>query len=169
MLSGKTPLSRSPQRFEFCNVVKDVLRNGRDPSVRQILMETLDDFEQTRTNDEGVKDLVYMWKKEKERAFQRGERNFRYPQGAHSAPQMTASQYNDGGHNSNYFARSHSNRRLPGPAELASRLEEARNDEGKENTRSLGLVVARGTLLVLVSPVDGSEPIANPFAQPEED
>ncbi|EEY15846.1 Sm-like protein lsm7 [Verticillium nonalfalfae] len=44
-----------------------------------------------------------------------------------------------------------------------------RDDEGKENTRSLGLVVARGTLLVLVSPVDGSEPIANPFAQPEED
>ncbi|CRK21181.1 hypothetical protein BN1708_017849, partial [Verticillium longisporum] len=32
--------------FKFCNVVKDVLRNGRDPSVRQILMETLDDFEQ---------------------------------------------------------------------------------------------------------------------------
>ncbi|CRK43383.1 hypothetical protein BN1723_005635 [Verticillium longisporum] len=44
-----------------------------------------------------------------------------------------------------------------------------RDDEGKENTQSLGLVVARGTLLVLVSPVDGSEPIANPFAQPEED
>ncbi|KAM0325089.1 hypothetical protein ACHAQA_007628 [Verticillium albo-atrum] len=113
--------------FKFCNVVKDVLRNGRDPSVRQILMETLDDFEQTRANDEGVKDLVYMWKKEKERAFQRGERNFRYPQGAHSAPQMSAGQYNQGGHSSNYFARSHSNNRLPSPVELASRLEEARS------------------------------------------
>ncbi|KAH6663153.1 hypothetical protein EV126DRAFT_447367 [Verticillium dahliae] len=72
-------------------------------------------------------DLVYMVEEEKERALQRGERNFRYPQGAHSAPQMTASQYNEGGHNSNYFARSHSNRRLPRPAELASRLEEARS------------------------------------------
>ncbi|KAH7358635.1 hypothetical protein B0T11DRAFT_340889 [Plectosphaerella cucumerina] len=44
-----------------------------------------------------------------------------------------------------------------------------RDDEGNETTRSLGLVVARGTLLVLVSPVDGSEQIANPFAQPEDD
>ncbi|KAI8221172.1 U6 snRNA-associated Sm-like protein LSm7 [Colletotrichum sp. SAR 10_98] len=44
-----------------------------------------------------------------------------------------------------------------------------RDEEGNETTRSLGLVVARGTLLVLVSPVDGSEPIANPFAQPEDD
>ncbi|OBT68348.1 hypothetical protein VE03_02895 [Pseudogymnoascus sp. 23342-1-I1] len=43
-----------------------------------------------------------------------------------------------------------------------------RDDDGNETTRSLGLVVARGTLLVLVSPVDGSEPIANPFVQQEE-
>ncbi|EXF85817.1 LSM domain-containing protein [Colletotrichum fioriniae PJ7] len=40
-------------------------------------------------------------------------------------------------------------------------------DEVQEVMR--GLIVARGTLLVLVSPVDGSEPIANPFAQPEEE
>ncbi|KAF4924393.1 U6 snRNA-associated Sm-like protein LSm7 [Colletotrichum viniferum] len=44
-----------------------------------------------------------------------------------------------------------------------------RDEEGNVTTRSLGLVVARGTLLVLVSPVDGSESIANPFAQPEDD
>jgi len=43
-----------------------------------------------------------------------------------------------------------------------------RDEEGNEATRSLGLVVARGTLLVLVSPVDGSEEIANPFVQQEE-
>lgn len=42
------------------------------------------------------------------------------------------------------------------------------DDEGNESSRTLGLVVARGTLLVLVSPVDGSEEIANPFAQQEE-
>ncbi|KAI1178848.1 U6 snRNA-associated Sm-like protein LSm7 [Nemania sp. FL0916] len=40
-----------------------------------------------------------------------------------------------------------------------------RDDEGREATRSLGLVVARGTLLVVISPVDGSEEIENPFAQ----
>ncbi|PWY88619.1 U6 snRNA-associated Sm-like protein LSm7 [Aspergillus sclerotioniger CBS 115572] len=43
-----------------------------------------------------------------------------------------------------------------------------RDDEGNENTRSLGLIVARGTLIVLISPADGSEEIANPFVQPEE-
>jgi U6 snRNA-associated Sm-like protein LSm7 len=42
------------------------------------------------------------------------------------------------------------------------------DDEGNETTRSLGLIVARGTLIVLISPADGSEEIANPFVQPEE-
>ncbi|KAI1662481.1 like-Sm domain-containing protein [Daldinia decipiens] len=44
-----------------------------------------------------------------------------------------------------------------------------RDDDGKEATRSLGLVVARGTLLVVISPVDGSEEIENPFGQQAED
>lgn len=39
------------------------------------------------------------------------------------------------------------------------------DDEGNETTRVLGLVVARGTLIVLISPADGSEEIANPFVQ----
>lgn len=42
------------------------------------------------------------------------------------------------------------------------------DDEGNESTRSLGLIVARGTLLVLISPLDGSEQIGNPFATAEE-
>lgn len=42
------------------------------------------------------------------------------------------------------------------------------DDAGNESSRSLGLIVARGTLLVLISPVDGSEEIANPFNQQEE-
>ncbi|EXJ59461.1 small nuclear ribonucleoprotein [Cladophialophora psammophila CBS 110553] len=46
--------------------------------------------------------------------------------------------------------------------------ETMRDDEGNETTRPLGLVVARGTLLVLISPVDGSEEIENPFQQPPE-
>ena len=41
------------------------------------------------------------------------------------------------------------------------------DDEGNTSSRSLGLVVARGTLLVLISPTDGSEEIANPFVQDE--
>ena len=43
------------------------------------------------------------------------------------------------------------------------------DDEGNESSRSLGLIVARGTLLVLISPVDGSEQIANPFNTAEEE
>ncbi|KAL2121869.1 hypothetical protein VTJ04DRAFT_2324 [Mycothermus thermophilus] len=43
-----------------------------------------------------------------------------------------------------------------------------RDDEGNEVTRPLGLVVVRGTLLVMLSPVDGSEVIANPFLQAED-
>lgn len=42
------------------------------------------------------------------------------------------------------------------------------DDAGNETTRPLGLIVARGTLLVLISPLDGSEQIENPFTQAEE-
>jgi len=45
-----------------------------------------------------------------------------------------------------------------------------RDAEGNisDQTRSLGLVVLRGPNLVLISPVDGSEEIANPFLQDQE-
>mmetsp|Transcript_23663 Transcript_23663/g.30688 ORF Transcript_23663/g.30688 Transcript_23663/m.30688 type:complete len:101 (-) Transcript_23663:257-559(-) len=36
-----------------------------------------------------------------------------------------------------------------------------------EETRTLGLVVCRGTQVSLISPVDGMEEIANPFLQAE--
>ncbi|KAK4899806.1 U6 snRNP-associated protein Lsm7 [Elasticomyces elasticus] len=44
-----------------------------------------------------------------------------------------------------------------------------KDDEGNTSTRSLGLLVARGTLLVLISPVDGSEEIENPFVQADDE
>lgn len=47
--------------------------------------------------------------------------------------------------------------------------EVTRDEEGNTSTRSLGLLVARGTLLVLISPVDGSEEIENPFVQGEDE
>ena len=43
------------------------------------------------------------------------------------------------------------------------------DDEGNTSHRSLGLLVARGTLLVTIAPVDGSEEIANPFLEEEEE
>lgn len=39
--------------------------------------------------------------------------------------------------------------------------------ETEETTRSLGLVVLRGPTITLLSPVDGSEEIANPFVAQE--
>ncbi|KAI9660563.1 MAG: Sm-like protein lsm7 [Bathelium mastoideum] len=44
-----------------------------------------------------------------------------------------------------------------------------KDDEGNESSRPLGLIVARGTLLVLISPLDGSEEIANPFMQGDDE
>lgn len=38
------------------------------------------------------------------------------------------------------------------------------DDTGATSSRPLGLLVARGTLLTSIAPVDGSEEIANPFA-----
>ncbi|RMY52314.1 hypothetical protein D0865_05855 [Hortaea werneckii] len=52
---------------------------------------------------------------------------------------------------------------------LDSVKEITRDDEGNTSSRNLGLLVARGTLLVLISPVDGSEEIENPFVQAEDD
>lgn len=43
------------------------------------------------------------------------------------------------------------------------------DDEGNTSTRALGLLVARGTLLVTLAPADGSEEISNPFLEDEEE
>jgi hypothetical protein len=52
---------------KFVQTVKELLRMGRDPSVKQILMETLDTFQRERVDDEGLVALNEMWKKEHER------------------------------------------------------------------------------------------------------
>lgn len=41
------------------------------------------------------------------------------------------------------------------------------SSEPEPHTRTLGLVVARGPTITLLSPVDGSEEIANPFIAQE--
>lgn len=45
--------------------MKCLLREGKDPSVRQILGETLEYFEVTKSYDEGLKGLHELWSKEK--------------------------------------------------------------------------------------------------------
>jgi U6 snRNA-associated Sm-like protein LSm7 len=52
---------------------------------------------------------------------------------------------------------------------LDNAVEYMRDDEGQrgEETRALGLIVARGTAITVVAPQDGVEVIANPFIQAE--
>jgi len=52
---------------KFVQAVKELLRVGRDPSVKQILIETLDTFQREKTGDEGLVMINEMWKKEHER------------------------------------------------------------------------------------------------------
>jgi len=55
------------------------------------------------------------------------------------------------------------------PCGLARCTNATTDEDGNTSTRTLGLLVARGTLLVLISPADGSEEIANPFLQAEDE
>ncbi|ROW10425.1 hypothetical protein VMCG_01728 [Cytospora schulzeri] len=106
---------------KFADTVKDLLRNGRDLSVRQMLMETLDSFEHQKGWDEGLEPLIELWRKEKDKAYKAyGGRPPPPPQ------PRTINEPSTDPHSQNYFARSHSNKRLPDPVELANRLEEAR-------------------------------------------
>ena len=50
---------------KFTNVVKELLRDGRDMSVQQILRETLDSFETSKAGDETLASLREMWRKNK--------------------------------------------------------------------------------------------------------
>lgn len=55
----------------FVDTIRALLKNVKDRSVWQLLMETLDDFEYTRMNDQNLAPLVLMWKKEKEAAIKK--------------------------------------------------------------------------------------------------
>lgn len=52
---------------KFVSAVKCLLREGKDPSVRQILGETLEYFETTKGYDEGLRGLHELWSKEKKK------------------------------------------------------------------------------------------------------
>ena len=50
---------------KFVITTKELLRDGRDVSVQQILRETLDAFETQKPGDETLRPLIAMWQKEK--------------------------------------------------------------------------------------------------------
>ena len=51
--------------------MKDLLRDGKDMSVQQILRETLDAFELQKPEDETLTNLKEMWRKEKAKVDKR--------------------------------------------------------------------------------------------------
>jgi len=107
---------------EFVETCRKLLKHANDSRVRQMLMETLDDFEHTKMYDQNLQPLVQMWKAQKVEAIKKNGGKGPLPanqRGAPAAPQFNA-------HSQNYFARAHQNKRLPDAVELASRLEEAR-------------------------------------------
>lgn len=57
---------------KFVTTVKELLRDGRDMSVQQILRETLDNFESQRATDETLVLLRDMWIKEKKKMAKSG-------------------------------------------------------------------------------------------------
>ncbi|ESA43854.1 GAT-like domain-containing protein [Neurospora crassa] len=90
---------------KFADTTKELLRSGKDGNVRQMLMETLDAFENTKGYDENLQFLIEMWKREKEKAYR---------------------VYGSLPNQQEYFQRAQHTSRLPDPVELANRLEEAR-------------------------------------------
>ncbi|RPB23202.1 hypothetical protein L211DRAFT_787139, partial [Terfezia boudieri ATCC MYA-4762] len=49
----------------FAEKVKELLKQGRDPGVRQLLVETLEHFDANKRDDEGLQYLMAVWHKQK--------------------------------------------------------------------------------------------------------
>lgn len=105
---------------QFADTVKHLLRNGQDPSVSQILRESLDSMEREKAYDTNLNTMFAMWRKEKglmaNAAKQIGPRRLKAP--AWNGQQVGGG-FSDGGHRSR-------SKGLPPPIELAGRIEEAR-------------------------------------------
>ncbi|KAB8294706.1 hypothetical protein EYC80_006668 [Monilinia laxa] len=104
--------------LKFVQTVKELLRTGRDLSVKQILMETLGTFTTEKADDETLAPLIEMWKKEQEKMAR-----FAAPTGPAGPRTLVAPPFDP--NEQNYFGRNHHTRRLPPPHELSSRIEEA--------------------------------------------
>lgn len=127
------PAHAFTQNFDakFVSTVKELLRDGKDTSVQQILRETLDYFEVEKLpGNDTLNPLIEMWRKEK------GKRNtLRYSVGW-SSLEAVSTDHNTEHHQQQYRvpptfqgARQQSTRRrdvLPPPDELVSRIEEAK-------------------------------------------
>ncbi|KAF2757129.1 hypothetical protein EJ05DRAFT_477353 [Pseudovirgaria hyperparasitica] len=101
---------------KFTDAAKQLLRNGRDPSVNQILRETLDALEREKAYDTNLNTLFAMWRREMTMTQQN-------PHFGNRAVQQQQQAFNPGSQHGSHRSRS---RTLPPPTELAARIEEAR-------------------------------------------
>ena len=116
---------------KFVATVKELLKEGRDMSVQQILRETLDSFETQKKEDENLKQIREMWIKYKQKMEKNGPTNGVRAGPTNrtmSAPPFTSYDPHQAQvqQQQNYFARNHHIRGLPPPGELAGRIEEAK-------------------------------------------
>ncbi|KAF2232026.1 hypothetical protein EV356DRAFT_535025 [Viridothelium virens] len=113
---------------KFVATVRDLLKDGPDPSVQQILRETLDRLEVDKAYDRNLEPIFAMWRKEKGlgASFAGGRpvpRTLNAPPFDPNAP--PPAQVFSGG--SSHYARNGGYPRgLPPPVELAGRVEEAK-------------------------------------------
>ncbi|KAH8728031.1 hypothetical protein GQ44DRAFT_579825, partial [Phaeosphaeriaceae sp. PMI808] len=109
---------------QFADTVKHLLRNGHDPSVSQIMRETLESMEREKAYDTNLNTLFAMWKKEKglmaNAAKQVGPRKLNAPAWGSGNAQAS---FLSGGETGRHRSQS---KGLPSPVELAGRIEEAR-------------------------------------------
>lgn len=108
---------------QFADTVKHLLRNGQDPSVAQIVKDSLDSLERDKAYDTNLNTLFAMWRKEKglmaSAAKTFGPRKL-------NAPGWSAEQHSHGGFHSGSSRSRSKPTGLPPPSELAGRIEEAR-------------------------------------------
>ncbi|KAL1953503.1 hypothetical protein VTO42DRAFT_2756 [Malbranchea cinnamomea] len=97
---------------QFVTSIKNLLREGQDINVQQILLETLESLAQGRSGDQNLAQLLEMWGREKERFA-------KYHRPPPVAP-VAFAQRPDG-----YFARHQRSHELPPSEELAARIFEA--------------------------------------------
>jgi hypothetical protein len=103
---------------QFADTVKHLLRNGQDPSVAQILRESLDAMDREKAYDTNLTALFAMWRKEKG-LMANAAKQF--------GPRMLAAPPWNGQQQQNYQSSGRSSSRtLPPPVELSGRIEEAR-------------------------------------------
>ncbi|KAH0547842.1 hypothetical protein FGG08_000100 [Glutinoglossum americanum] len=109
---------------KFVGTVKDLLKQGKDLSVQQILRDALDAFEKDKKDDENLAPILEMWVKEKKAM----EKMYGGPGGTLVPRTLNAPPFDPRyqAQQQNYFARNHKQRGLPPPPELAGRIEEAK-------------------------------------------